>query len=316
MLDTLLLHVGYPKTGTTTLQESLFRNAQSVAFLGKSVDLLPPYLDEFRTLINYGTYAHVRTSAVSVCDDILAEAEARSAQRALISLEGLTNPFVDTHYTQPKDVFRKLSDIRTTLAPLMDNGIAVRLLVTVRRQSELLPSLFSQIYLQGFASGLFGASYDSFLDFLLDDEVMGFGPDFRFDAFLDHCCNAFGSDSVYCASMKGVLSGNKGRDSGVLSDFVDLDEARCIELIGTTKRNVRNAGASKGRRLLSYSPGVERFQNKTGISVTSKAFGAADRFRIMRGRPVFWKLPDRTSRIETYYSASNRRLADTYGVVI
>ena len=317
-MKSLLLHLGYPKTGTTTLQATLFEKAPDLNFIGKSLkngqEYVPETVDIFRTLINYGTTFHVQNRGGKVLDDMVAAMGERPEDRVLLSLEGLTNPFVDTLYTQPKDIFRKASDIRLVVAPLIDAGTEVKILVTVRKQSELIPSLFSQIYLQGFSSGLFEASYEGFLDFMLSDDILGFGPDFQYDAFLDHCATQFGAGSIYAASMKGILSREPCSDMAALARFMELTEEDCIRLIGEGKLNVRNKGKRKGRRMMVASRGASRFQKNTGLSVTRKAFSIADQLRIKRGKRVHWHLKDHSAMIDAYYADSNARLAEKYDV--
>ena len=317
-MKTLLLHLGYPKTGTTTLQATLFENAPDLNFFAKTArdgkEYVPPSVEAFRTLINYGTAFHVRNRAQTVLDDMLAAMAERPEDRVLLSLEGLTNPFVDTNYTQPKDIFRKASDIRRVMHPLIEDGVQVKVLVTVRKQSELIPSLFSQIYLQGFSSGLFEASYEGFLDFMLNDDILGFGPDFQYDAFLDHCATQFGAENIHVASMKGVLSKAPCGDMKKLANFMDLSEDDCIRLIGDGKLNVRNKGEKKGRRMMVTSRGAIRFQKNTGLSVLRKAFSVPDQLRIKRGKRVHWHLKDHSQMIDAYYAPSNARLAEKYDI--
>ncbi len=318
MMKTLLLHLGYPKTGTTTLQGTLFETAPDLNFFAKTIrdgtEYVPDTVEAFRTLINYGTLPHILDRGPAVLDAMLADMAARREDRVLLSLEGLTNPFVDTHYTQPKDIFRKASDIRRLLQPVLDAGTEVRVLVTVRRQSELMPSLFSQIYLQGFSAGLFGPSYESFLDFMLEDDVTGFGPDFRFDAFLDHLGGLFGPEQVHAAAMKGMLSGQPCRDTEALGRFLDLSATDVITLIGSGKLNVRNKGKRRGRRMMTASQGAKRFRANTGLSMTRAAFGLADRMRVSAHRRVFWHLADHSARIDAWYAASNARLEELHDV--
>ena len=317
-MKTLLLHLGYPKTGTTTLQGTLFEKAPDLNFFGKSLkdgkEYLPETVDTFRTLINYGTGFHVQNRAKQVLDDMVAAMGERPEDRVLLSLEGLTNPFVDTMYTQPKDIFRKATDIHHVVAPLIDAGTHVKILVTIRKQSELIPSLFSQIYLQGFSSGLFEPSYEGFLDFMLNDDILGFGPEFQYDAYLDHCAGLFGGENVFAASMKGVLSRAPCRDMAELARFMDLSEEDCIRLIGDGKLNVRNKGKAKGRHMMATSRGAIRFQRMTGLSMTRRAFSIPDQLRIRRGKRVHWHLKDHSAMIDAYYADSNARLAENYDI--
>jgi len=310
---TLLLHPGYPKSGTTTLQAGLFKNAPGLFFMGKSHEetMVDPVIDRFRTLVNYGTLSHIRTEGPAVAARIDEIWQANGAPTALMSLEGLTNPFVDTHYTQPRDILTKVNLIADILSHL---DVAKRCLVTLRVQTKLLPSLFSQIFLQGFSSGLFKPDYESFLDFLLEDDVQGYGPDFRFDAYLDHLAGTFGADNVFAADMKGVLSDTAGRDTAAMAAFLGLPEAETIGLIQEGGcLNVRDTG-TKGRRMVMESPGVNRFEENTGLNLRRAAFGSLALLKKKRHRNAHWHLADHSDRIAAYYAASNARLTERYGI--
>lgn len=311
----LLLHVGYPKSGTTTLQAGIFANRPDIFFAGKaqgpSGEEITPEANRFRTLVSYATVSHLNAQKDDVIEGLDRIWQASGKQKLLMSLEGMTNPMVDTHYTQPRDVFAKATYIHELLAPLKARGVNVRLLITLRAQTALLPSLFSQIYMQGFASGLYRPTYDGFLDFMLDDKIMGFGPDFFFDAYLDHLVALFGAENVFATDMKALLEGEGGAEA--LSHFLETDVATCTEQVATSPRmNTRKQ--SKGRRMMVKSGAVRQFETKTGFAVRRGAFGMVDRLKIKRRKHIFWQLPDRSDRIRTYYAASNARLAETYGI--
>lgn len=311
----LLLHVGYPKSGTTTLQAGIFANRDDIFFAGKAQgpagEELTPEADRFRTLVSYATMSHLKQhgeDAIAGLDRIW---QASGKRKLLMSLEGMTNPMVDTHYTQPRDIFTKAEHIAELLMPMQARGVEVRLLVTLRAQTELLPSLFSQIYMHGFTSGLYHPSYDGFLDFMLGDEIMGFGPDFFFDAYLDHLGTLFGAENVFATDMKALLKGEGGTEA--LADFLEIDVATCAEqVVASPRMNTRKM--SKGRRMMVKSGALRQFEANTGFAVHRGAFRVMDRLKLRRGKPVLWQLPDRSERIAAYYAASNTRLAETYGI--
>ena len=272
-----------------------------------------PIVNRFRTLVNYGTLSHIHAQASEIASELDAVWQKNGAHTALLSLEGLTNPFVDTHYTQPRDIFTKAQSIAHILGSLQ---VTLRLMVTVRDQVDLLPSLFSQIFLQGFSSGLFKPSYESFLDFMLDDTVQGYGPDFCFDAYLDHLGALFGPDHVFAADMKKLLSPDTGRDTQAMARFIGLPEQDVITMIQAGgRKNVRNTGAS-GRRMVMHSPGVTRFEENTGLALRRAAFGAKALLLQKRHKPAQWHLSDQSARISAYYAASNNRLAEKYGITL
>lgn len=313
----LLLHVGYPKSGTTTLQAGIFANRPDIFFAGKGQgpagEELTPEADRFRTLISYATLSHLKQNGEDAIAGLDRIWQASGKRKLLLSLEGMTNPMVDTHYTQPRDIFTKAEYIAKLLAPMQARGVKVRLLVTLRAQTALLPSLFSQIYMHGFTSGLYQASYDGFLDFMLGDEIVGFGPDFFFDAYLDHLTALFGVGNIFAADMKTLLQGEGG--TRALAEFLEIDVVTCAEQVAASPRmNTRKQ--AKGRRMMVKSGALKQFETNTGFAVRRGAFGMKDQLNLRRGKPVFWQLPDRSDRIAAYYAASNTRLATTYGITV
>ncbi|MEO0930047.1 MAG: hypothetical protein AAFY14_05275 [Pseudomonadota bacterium] len=312
-----LLHVGYPKSGTTTLQAGIFADRPDIFFAGKtqgpSGEEITPEADRFRTLVSYASAAHLKRHGAGAIAGLDRIWQASGKRKLLMSLEGMTNPMVDTHYTQPRDIFTKATHIAELLAPVRARGVELRFLVTLRAQTDLLPSLFSQIYLHGFTTGLYPPSYDGFLDFMLGDEIMGFGPDFFFDAYLDHLGALFGAENVFAADMKALLKGEGGTQA--LADFLETDTATCAEQVAASPRmNTRKLAG--GRRMMVKSGALQQFEANTGFAVRRRAFGMMDRLNLRRGKPVLWQLPDRTERIAAYYAASNARLAETYGITI
>lgn len=315
----LLLHLGYPKSGTTTLQAGVFPQCDQIFFAGKAADTgretILPEANYFRRLINYASAYHLDHQSAAAIADLDRIWQDSGKTTMLMSLEGLTNPFVDTTYAQPRDLLTKASFLARMLEPVRARGTRVKILITLRAQKALMPSLFSQIYMQGFTTGLYKASYDSFLDFMLEDEICGFGPDFFFDAYLDHLGDLFGAGNVFAAEMKSLLSGNANPASDAVADFLNIDATLCRERIAKTpKRNVRNSG--KGRHMMPKSGGVRRFEENTGFALRRKAFRFQDRLNLRMGKPVIWQIPDRSDRIEAFYAASNTRLAQNYGITV
>lgn len=310
----LLLHLGYPKSGTTTLQGGVFPLCNEIFFAGKRAvpgeKRIWAEADRFRHMICYGTHSHQTDQGPEIREGMERIWTESGKERMLLSFESMTNPFVDIAYTIPRDNFRKAGDIAAMLAPWREAGVEFRVLVTIRSQRALIPSLFSQIYLQGFSTGLFKSDYDSFLDFMLEDRLTGYGPDFRFDEYLDHLGMLFGSGNVIATTMSDVPAASEA-----VARFLGLTQDKCRSLIENAPvRNVRNR--KKGRHMMARSAAVDLFEANTGIALRRKAFSLKDRLNLRLGKPVMWEVPDRSERIEAYYKASNARLADKYGIIL
>ena len=129
MAKTLLLHAGYPKTGTTTLQKGLFATAPDTCFLGKrqgGADMLEGFRDrcvlELRNLVNAATTAHLEARREAIAAHLCELMETAPERLFVLSAEGFTNPLVDTHYLQPKDIARKAEHLARALGPVRAAG--------------------------------------------------------------------------------------------------------------------------------------------------------------------------------------------------
>lgn len=317
----LLLHVGFPKTGTTTLQGTLFPRLADCAYLGKTTDkharFSPdlPELDRFRDLISFGSEHQVRAAVGPVSERIARLMDDLPSSAALMSLEGITNPYNDTRYVLYKDNFAKARHAAMMLAPLAEAGVSVEVLATLRRQSALLPSLYSQVFFHAFPSGLIGRDYGAFLDFLFGDDLIGAGTDFDFAAYLDVWDELIGAERVHAADMAGLFTGEETDDIRRLAAFLGIPPAACLEGIGGGRLNVR---AERGgtRRMMTRSPAVHRFEKRTGFDVSARAFSPRERLARAMGRPVRRHVPDETARIDAFYADANARLAETRGIAL
>lgn len=320
---TLLIHVGLPKTGTTTLQAGLFERCPEVEFVGKysasgNRDSLfgADWMSDFRTILNYGSEFWIGESGPRLAERIRESIEKSEKRALLVSLEGIANPFVDTDYAFTKDIFLKARHLKEVVAPVIGSGIATKILVTVRRQTDLLPSLFSQVFLQGYSCGLFESSYDSFLDFMLGDEITGFGGMLKYDKVMEYYGQLFEPENVFIASMEELFSGEITASVESVADFLAISQRDCLSSIGDKKLNKRKSdNRSKDfRKMMRFSPASHRLEKQFGVSLQRSAFGLRSQLKSLAGVPIYWRLEDRSERISTYYKRSNERLLGLYNI--
>ena len=314
---TLLLHVGLPKTGTTTLQVGLFEECNHLEFMGKFTRKKhegalfgASCVNEFRKLLNYGNEFCVTESAPLLARQIVETVENSDKDKVLVSLEGITNPFVDTDYAYPKDVFLKARHLKEVITHVENRDIDIKILITIRRQSDILPSLFAQVYLQGFSSALYENSYDSFLDFMLDDDVGGFGAMFKYDALIGNYQSLFGKENVYIAQMEKLFVGEYTEAVRNVSDFLSIPEEECLSNIGRKRANARKRmnGRSRRWKMMDYSSASRNLEKQFNTSFHRAAFGLRGQVRRWLKKPIYWELEDYSDRINRYYKKSNERL--------
>lgn len=274
------------------------------------------WMNDIRALLNYGNDFSVAAAAPRI--SALVRETLQSAQREflLISLEGMTNPFVDTQYVFPKGVYLKARHAKVLLNSLLEQGTQIRILITIRNQRALLPSLFSQVYFQAFSMGLVEKSYDSFLDLLFVDDTTSFGAMLYYDQLAEHYGQLFGKKNVFLVAMEELFAGMISNQMEKLSAFLSIEPPECISLIGKSRLNARNPGseAAGKRRMMAHSPASDVLSRRYGTSLTRAAFGWKSLIRMRFGRPVYWTLPDRSERIASFYRKSNERLFELYDI--
>ncbi|MEM9371039.1 MAG: hypothetical protein AAGA26_07765 [Pseudomonadota bacterium] len=323
MVGEVILHVGFPKTGTTTLQRAWSKSSGSFNYLGKafrrrgaSVRFAEDWVGEFRDLVNFGHATNIARAAPRMQDEILRSLDRSPNGRIAVSVEGFTNPFVDYKYLQPKDIYLKADHLAQILGALPNRGVRVQIVMTLRDQKALLPSLYSQIYYYGTATTLFRRSYDSFLDFMFDDPVTGFGPMLEFDAVFDRYASHFAARNVHMFEMDRLLAGYQTEQLGELARLMTMTGQDLLDAIGNTRLNQRKIGTGKQARYKAMlkAPAIDRAIKRSGVRFDRAAFGTMDRLRQRIGRDVFLEVPNRSDRIEAHYAASNKRLQSAHGI--
>lgn len=139
----LIIHIGYPKTATTTLQNSLFVKLQKlgkISYLGRA-DFSPDFFKDNRN------FAKEFRSAVfqnfnSINFDFAKEAP---FTKVILSDEGLTMPsFYNTYLNGiDYDTEQIPAFIKKTFQPHFD---IIKVMVVLRNQADLLSSLYVQRY--------------------------------------------------------------------------------------------------------------------------------------------------------------------------
>lgn len=320
----LILHIGYPKTATTTLQGNLLEKCQEINYLGKFVGETPkkllfpdPIIQQFRDIVNNGNSLQVRKMAPYFFEQIhqkVLEAD----KTTVISAEGFMNPIVDTHYVPNKDIFLKAKHIFDILNHGTHEQVETQILITVREQVDLVPSFFSQSYFQGRACGFYGKTYESFLDFLFEDNFQGFGPIFKYDEVADYYCELFGSENVIVLSMKDLLASSVNPTTEKMAELLSIDTKTLISMLQGQQRNTRKVkgGSKPTYRLMPPTKAIRKAATSWGFSAQAPSVGIVNRLRQALGRELFLSISDYSDRIRAYYAMSNHRLQEKYGIFL
>jgi hypothetical protein len=242
----IVLHVGYPKTGTTTLQRRVFPHHPDIEYLGKTIpnyayrrDGLGPALQDLTTSTEW------RWSGGQALKEIVDAAVAETSKPlVLLSSENLAHPAS----VSPSLAAQRLAN----LFP------AAEILITLRSQLGILESFYRN-------HGAFGAYL-----YLAINEEERISPPFEPDAWLElnfraphknvlgvldfDACVAeyeelFGASRVHLALME-ELTADPARYTSSLAAKLHIDAEPVASLLGEHRDNVGLSAAEFNRRRL------------------------------------------------------------------
>jgi len=155
----IVIHVGYPKSGTTTLQKHFFPNVENYKFIGrfKSEEFMDRYKlissDSFNRLV-FEDY--IRFDSKKIRDSILNN----DNNSFIISEENFIAISFREKLIKGEMVMPDFALSAKKLRDIFDaDKFNVKIFFTIRRQEDLIPSLYAQSYAGYYAKS---SKYDSF----------------------------------------------------------------------------------------------------------------------------------------------------------
>jgi len=198
MNKTRLLHIGFPKCMSTSLQRDLFAAHPDIMFLGWGLpDTEHGWIsDEISALCEVGIrYEKVlnfrKSSAKKIFDQYLTEFEQNSAKKALcLSYESFS-------FTMHFDVdpVIKADRLRYLL------GKDTKVLIVIRNQLDLIRSYYFECVRGGYPG-----YFPTFLDFNFHYQFHSIFSDLRYCQLYKHYCKLFGKDNVMLLPMETITA--------------------------------------------------------------------------------------------------------------
>lgn len=301
-----ILHLGYPKTGTTYLQNRVLRQAAD------TMNLVTPTSENCG--INIKSFKQEIERG-----EVRAETRARVMGRpALISIEGFlfdAMRFVEGDRFAPTDFARALAGLRSLCADLRPEDIAI--VLYVRRQEDLVHSLYAESYTYQFSFVPALDSFEKYVDAVLGDAASPLHPGYYYDFrnTLAQIRQVFPEASVHLRFYEGLV-GDPGGEiafwSGLTGIALEHDQTR--ENVRAVNPGVKIADRS-GLRVLAvrlktrFLPGLKlpNALSQTAERILSRAsFGAARQIELTEGMRV---------RLQDYFSAPNRGFLKQEGLL-
>ena len=275
----LFIHVGFPKTATTTLQNHLFARHSQVNYLGK------PFSE---------TLAQVERQILTL-DSVLFEGRVEALQKAflqevgslaggdlVISHEGfLRNTRYDGH-----DLGRTASRLRRVFGGALGPAYRLEILVCLRSQVDLILSHYVQ-----FVAGS-QKDFDLHLKAALEEPTGGFPGSLFYDELLSFYAAEFGRQNLHVLLFEDLIR-EKARFIEELSEVLCIDPAESLALLdGKHEKQKRKRGAAYLARGGKSWP--KRLSQALRSSVSVR--------------------PWQRAALEELYGAGNARLQDSFGL--
>jgi hypothetical protein len=216
-MTTNVIHIGFPKTGTTTLQNYFFSIHPEIHFLGQPFSSDKIRKATQRDLHNLSLDFNINETRDTFLEEM---AKIRDDQRVnLLSYEGITSVMEDSRPEKP-ELANRLFDIF---------GAGSKVVIVVRNQKKFFTSLYAETVLAGSYM-----SFPQFTQFFLNNISRTFMQSIKYVPLIKHYSEVFGRENVWVACYEDMQ-----KDSGLFLDgfcrFVGVSDLK----VDLPHKNVR-----------------------------------------------------------------------------
>lgn len=293
-MSRLFIHVGFPKTASSTLQKHLFARHSGISYLGKPFSDAMARVEKAMLTLDDTAFEQERPCLERLVRDEIAKAR---DGRLLISHEGFLR---NTRYGH-HDLGTTARRIHQTFAGALGPDGDLRIILCLRRQADLILSHYAH-FVRGSQD-----DFDSYIEAVLENPREGFAASLFYDELLSHYADIFGRDNLDILLFEDLL-GDSERFLGKLSDILGIDPAESLRLI-EGKHEKRKAKVSDAYLVKPKKTGRRaswrRFLESVRTAVGSNAAGAGTLVALR---------PDQERRLSDVYRRGNSRLMDRFGL--
>lgn len=183
MKQEIICHIGFPKTGTTFLQTTIFPNIEGVNYIKSNIlkDILHDLIEKDDSFYDE--------------DKVHAELAKRhiANSRMLFSYEPLTGHHLKTEFANRSQIARRLKSANVS-----------KVIITIRNQTDILESTYKQYIKSG---GVLKIS--EFFDFNGNPNPWFYINYFNYERIIDVYSNIFGRENVMIIQYEDFYSNNK-----------------------------------------------------------------------------------------------------------
>lgn len=223
----IVIHVGYPKTGTTTLQKHFFPKVENYTFIGRCKS--EEYMDRYKLIasdsfINLILEDFVDFNQNRIKDTILNHHSTSFiiSEENFLALSFRENLFKGR---------RVVPDFLLSAKKLRDvfdlDKFDVKIIFTIRRQQDLIPSLYAQSYTKSYSKSSEYNSFAKFLSYFETKRCNELNKLIDFNFVVDEYIKLFGYENIKVYLAEELFENPELFYKNLIYDFgfnVDLNE--------------------------------------------------------------------------------------------
>ncbi|MFO8068224.1 MAG: sulfotransferase domain-containing protein [Bacteroidales bacterium] len=233
----LYLHIGYPKTGTTTLQKYLFPKHSNIQSLQRNGE--PGFIKNIFTCRENSIKRNLKAIANELSRHVSDEYD-----NYIYSSESLTsfsmffrqNPYPYIYTLDPNSTARKLK------TAFLESGIFddVKIIVTIRRQDDLLKSMYAQIYNLVYKRFRVTNTFQKFINYAIENKDNFILDALQYNDVITEYENIFGENNI-CVLAFEQFKQDRTAYLDKLCSFMSIDSEEAITLLNDKHINRKSS---------------------------------------------------------------------------
>jgi hypothetical protein len=233
----IYLHIGYPKTGTTTLQKYLFPKHSGIKSLQSMGEL------NFMKDIFYCRENSIKRNMKAIGEELSGRVT-KEYNKYIYSSESLTsfsmfyrnNPYPYVYTLDPNSVARKLK------TAFLDTGVfdKVCILVSIRRQNDMLKSMYAQVYNLVFKRFKVTNTFEKFIKYAIENKDNFILDALQYNDVITEYENLFEKDNV-CVLVFEQFKQDKAEYINKLCSFMHIDSDEALSLLENKHTNIKSS---------------------------------------------------------------------------
>lgn len=288
-MSKLVIHIGYPKTATTTLQESLFtelsRNGE-INFLGKSLsDKKNNWAGNWGSFIDYLISEKRETSIQGIIHSNILN---------VVSNERLTQPRFNLEKIYKKEINTSIfpEKLEVLFSHMVDD---IQILLSIRNQQSLIYSMYVQQY-RLFRDDENSNTFEKYITNGLRDGFESYLSIYKFYDILKRYINVFGKDKVHVLFFEDLKS-DKEFYLENLSNILGVNINKIKEMIGSShyRKKIKTMEGEISEEIKNNILG-KFFEKMMGRDLINKYFS-----KIYYDFPIIEKVYNKIARVKEEY---------------